>query len=239
MWAENINDCKDPSDYAYCTCAVYSCGYSQPNRKNISENRLISGTAECDCSSGVSWWLFKGGYLDECPWFYTAIEREYLKEHGFEMFRFGTRDPERNDVLWKSGHTGLYIGEWLQAEAIRTERHDAGWDGSTAGDQDGGETVVRPLTDDWEYVLRKIDKPEQRRGQGADEMICLIQPNEDGILWYIDGANVHPLAHPDEATAIRDIYRKTHDGEEIPEFVYGSPDAPWATRLKDALCRKM
>lgn len=238
MWETDIRYCKDPSDYAYCTCAVYSCGYSQPNRKNISENRLISGTAECDCSSGVSWWLFKGGYLDECPWFYTAVEREYLKEHGFEMFRFGERDLERNDVLWRKGHTGLYIGEWLQAEALRTERHDAGWNGSQAGDQDGGETLVQPLTDDWEYVLRKKNKPQEKATQGADEMICLIKPDGKGEMWYIDGCNVHPLSHPDEMTAIQDIYKKTHNGAEIPCFEYGTKNAPWASRLKDALCRK-
>lgn len=40
MWAHNLDTCKDPSDYAYCTCAVYSCGYSQPNRKNLTFKRL-------------------------------------------------------------------------------------------------------------------------------------------------------------------------------------------------------
>lgn len=239
MLETDIRYCKDPSDYAYCTCAVYSCGYSQPNRKHISVERLESGTAECDCSSGVSWWLYMGGFLDECPWFHTAIEREYLLEHGFEMFPFTEGKLERNDVLWREGHTGLYIGDSMQAEALRTERHDAGWNGSEEGDQDGGETVVRLMTYDWEYYLRKVDEPRRKRGQGADEMICIIQPNEESILWYIDGANVHPLAHPDEAEAIRKLYKETHGGEKIPEFKFGTKSAPWATRLKDALCRKM
>ena len=84
MWAKTLDTCQDPSDYAYCTCAVYSCGYSQPNRKHISVMYLEQGIAETDCSAGVSWWLYMGGYLDECPWFHTAIERDYLTAHGFE-----------------------------------------------------------------------------------------------------------------------------------------------------------
>ena len=106
------------------------------------------------CSAGVSWWLFMGGLIDVCPWFATSYEREWLTERGFEIFDFGDRELERNDVLWMPEHTGLYIGEGMQAEALRDEHHGKG-DGAAPGDQDQGETVVRPLTYGWKQVLRK------------------------------------------------------------------------------------
>ena len=189
-WALSLVECRDPSDYAYCTCAVYSCGYSQPNRERINEQYLEAGTAECDCSSGVSWWLWKGGFLDECPWFHTKIEREYLEQHGFELIdaNAGFVRMQRNDVLWKPGHTALYIGEGYQAEALRTERGDAGYDGSTPGDQDGGETVVRRLTYDWDYVIRKKVQPTyDDEGDGIMSGM-LIHPDGQNKVYYWTGS---------------------------------------------------
>ena len=130
------------------------------------------------------------------------------------MFRFGTRDPERNDVLWKSGHTALYIGEWLQAEAIRTEHHDAGWDGSTAGDQDGGETVVRPLTD-WEYVLRKVYQPSFKE---LKDMTFLFTTDGEyeGAVYFYDGGKCFHVSGP-EKSALISAYKKA-TGNELPFF---------------------
>jgi hypothetical protein len=168
---------------------VYSCGYSQPNRKHISVAYLKAGTAETDCSAGVSYWLYMGKYLNENPWFHTAIEREYLQEHGFQLIdaNAGFVKMERNDVLWRPGHTALYIGEGLQAEALRDENHDAGYEGTTPGDNDGGETVVRKLTYDWDYVIRKVDKPDYRPVEPDDKEE--IVPNPIGILYHAEGEN--------------------------------------------------
>lgn len=214
MWAHNIDYCKDPSDYAYCTCVTYSCGYSQPNRKNISKARLRGGTAEIDCSSGVSWWLFMGGFLNENPWFHTAIEREYLQAHGFEMFPFGSRTLERNDVLWKSGHTGLYIGNGMQAEAIRDENHDAGYEGTIPGDQDNGETVVRPLTD-WEYVLRKVYQPSFKEMKNMT-FLFTTDGEYEGAVYFYDGGKCFHVNGP-EKSALISAYKKA-TGNELPFF---------------------
>lgn len=160
-WAKRLTDAKDPSDWAYLSCAVFSCGYSQPKRANISESRLLQGTAETDCSYGVNWWLYKGGFLDECVGFSTRTMIDYLESYGFTLYNAGAVDPQRNDVLWRSGHTAMYIGNGLQAEALRTERGDAGYSGSTPGDQDGGETVVRAYpAGGWTYILRPPAQPE-------------------------------------------------------------------------------
>ena len=227
-WAETLETCQDPADFAYCTCKVYSCGYSQPKRKNISIERLKAGTAETDCSAGVSWWLWKGGYLDECPWFYTAIEREYLQEHGYDLIdaNAGFVKMQRNDVLWRPGHTALYIGEGMQAEALRTERHDAGYDGSTPGDNDGGETVVRKLTLDWDYILRKREQPSYEPSGGEETVIenggidmgILIHPKNENRIYHwtcsMDEVPYH-VSGP-EKTAIEHAYALVHGGKRIP-----------------------
>lgn len=154
-WAKTFNEAKDASDWAYLTCAVYSCGYSQPKRANLSQVYLLQGTAETDCSYGVNWWLWKGKILDECIGFSTHTEIDYLVNNGFTLYDYGAVTPQRNDVLWRKGHTALYIGDGLQAEALRTERGDAGYSGSTPGDQDGGETIVRGYgAGGWTYILR-------------------------------------------------------------------------------------
>ena len=68
-------------------------------------------------------------------------------------------------------------------------------------------------------------------------MECIIRPNGENRLDYIDGDNIHPLSHPDELEAIRTVYRKCY-GEDIPMIELGTPKAPWASRFYDALRRK-
>jgi hypothetical protein len=207
-WAETLETCQDPADFAYCTCKVYSCGYSQPHRDWLTFERLIAGTAETDCSYGVGQWLCWGGYLDENPPFSTREEREYLQEHGFDLIdaNAGFVKMQRNDVLWKKGHTALYIGEGMQAEALRTERGDAGYDGSTPGDQDQGETVVRKLTLDWDYILRKRNPPTYENGEHMDMEVS------DHMAILYDGSDGH-------------VYYWTGDPESVPYHVSGAEKA--------------
>ena len=239
MWATNLNDCNDPADYAYCTCEVYSCGYSQPKRDHISVEYLKAGTAETDCSAGVSWWLWKGGYLDECPWFHTKIEREYLQEHGFDLIdaNAGFVKMQRNDVLWRPGHTALYIGEGMQAEALRTERHDAGYDGSIPGDQDGGETVVRPLTYDWDYVIRKpgsSDEPEQPSSLLEMKTMTFLfttSGKHRGHVYYYDGGRIWHVRTSEQQKAVKKAY-KFATGQDMPFFYLGDD----GDQLFDLVC---
>ena len=221
-WAHRLQDCNDPADWAYCTCAVYSCGYSQPNRKHISVDYLEAGTAETDCSAGVSYWLYKGGYLDECPWFHTTIEREYLQEHGFEVIdaNAGFVKMQRNDVLWRPGHTALYIGDGYQAEALRDENHQAGYEDTTPGDQDGGETVVRPLTFDWDWVIRRRDRPSPVAPIPTDEgneMTYIFSCDANDHMWLYDGGRVVQIQTKTQQETLREAHLRA-TGREMPQF---------------------
>lgn len=239
-WALSLSECKDPADYAYVTCAVYSCGYSQKNREHISEKYLENGTAEIDCSSGVSWWLFKGDYLPECPWFHTAIEREYLRDHGFELIdaNAGFVKMQRNDVLWRPGHTGLYIGEGYQAEALRDENHRDGWEGSVPGDQDNGETVVRRLTYDWDYVIRKKEQPKPTPEKETNMInMGFYAFDSDPTEHFWDGQHLHAIANPDEKKAIIDFFALNGIKLDSRPKPFGADTAPLGARLNDVLSR--
>lgn len=244
-WATTIETCKDPADWAYCTCKIYSCGYSQPKRARLTIELLKAGTAETDCSFGVGFWLYMGGYIDENPEFYTAIERDWLKAHGFYEIdaNAGFVKMQRNDVLWKPGHTALYIGDGLQAEALRDENHQNGYEGTIPGDQDGGETVVRSLTYDWDYILRKIDppepepEPEQEEGTRMAPFFVRFDGDSTEHLFNPWAGTLRAIKNADEKKSIIWVYQKA--GVEIdPKAVdYGSKDSPWGARANDALSR--
>lgn len=244
MWAKTLSTCKDPSDYAYCVCEVYSTGYSQPNRKQISVELLEKGIARADCSSMVSWVLYMGGFLPECPWFYTAIERDYLKERGWRELESGMFAPERNDVLWREGHTALYIGHGLVAELVHDENWDAGWEGEQAGDQTGDESrLIQFKGYDWEYILRAPDdvrNPEEKdEEKGECEMTFIFRPNGDEKqpLMFYDGGWISPLESEAERDAVVEAYRKA-TGRDIPMFEIGTPDAPYGTEFMKVVQRK-
>ena len=227
-WATNLDDCKDASDYAYCTCAVYSCGYSQPKRTHIGLTRLKNGTAETDCSAGVNWWLYMGGLLPNCIWFSTHTEIEYLVSMGFARLDPANTIPKRNDVLWRTGHTALYIGDGKQAEALRTERGDAGYNGSTPGDQDGGETVVNTYNASrWTWILRppstEEDETAQETQEACEMTMMLIHPSDTDKIYYWDGSPETVPYHvsPAEKAAIEDAYKLTHDGISLKTVKMG------------------
>lgn len=220
-------------------------GYSQPNRNGdgtIEHLNYTDGSpyvihgGDYDCSElakvaancGLTGWFDK-----PIPYMWTGNEFDELVNYGFTVI-----SPDyacRGDILLREGHTEIHLGNGKCGGA---RIGDAGIDGEQ-GDQGGWEITYGDFDPyDWSLaftIYGAIGGTEQ----SEDEMICIIQPNEENYLVYIDGANVHPLAHPDESEAIQEVYRRTHNGAEIPIFKYGTPEAPWATRLFDALNRKM
>lgn len=220
-------------------------GYSQPNRSGDGTQERLTYSdgsqyvihgGDYDCSElarvcvncGIT-----GNYSAPIKYMWTGNEYDELINVGFTMI--SPYYACRGDILLRNGHTEIHLGNGLCGGA---RIGDAGIDG-VQGDQGGWEVTYGSYApSEWRMAFT-IYGSVGGSEQSEDEMICIIQPNEESGLVYIDGANAHPLAHPDESEAIQEIYRRTHNGAEIPIFKYGTPDAPWATRLFDALNRKM
>lgn len=73
-------------------------------------------------------------------------------------------------------------------------------------------------------------------GKEVRPMECLIRPDGEGRMVYVCGCEYRSLDTPDEMEAIERCYRECN-GTEIPKFEFGSPEAPWASRLFSALDR--
>lgn len=130
-------------------------GYSQDNRNK--------GT-DYDCSSLVWNALKQGGFDVGGQPFATSDkadipERATLKKSGFKLvsgadFKTG-KGLQPGDVLWRNGHTGLYLGDGKTVAAHWDEQHDI--HGHQPGDQTGDEISVvsldygKPYTEAYRY----------------------------------------------------------------------------------------
>lgn len=222
-WPISLNDCRDPADFMHLACAEWSLGYSQPNRTHVYDG------GETDCSALVSWCLRKGMDLPltEIPWFSTYSELAVLNRHGFRQIRAGTQEPRRNDVLWREGHTALYLGGGKLGQASRDENRSDGWEGSKPGDQDGGETNIAPyLPKSWTLILRNEDLAAQgeaiENGSEEDDVAIIIKPEHTTTQYYFDGHDLHAIGKPSERTAIIKAV-KSATGKSL-ETVYWKQD---------------
>lgn len=213
LYATNLDECRDPSDYMYVACAVWSVGYSQPNRTHVYDG------GETDCSALVSWATRKALDLtvQQLPWFSTYSELAALAPFGFRQYRPSQVEPMRNDVLWREGHTAYYIGDGMIAQASRTENYDAGWNGSQAGDQDGGETnLARYDASRWTLVLRNEELAalgQAIENDGGNEMALVIKPNHTMTHYYFDGHDLHAVGRQSEMDALKKAYKTI--GQEL------------------------
>lgn len=213
LYATNLDECRDPSDYMYVACAVWSVGYSQPNRTHVYDG------GETDCSALVSWATRKalGLTTDQLPWFSTYSELAALAPFGFRQYRPSQVEPMRNDVLWREGHTAYYIGDGMIAQASRDENHSDGWEGSKAGDQDGGETnLARYDAARWTLVLRNEELAalgQAIENDGGNEMALIIKPNHTMTHYYFDGHDLHAIGRQSEMDALKKAYKTI--GQEL------------------------
>ena len=206
-----------------------SHGYSWAERWNIDR----------DCSSLMYDSADAAGYpvgRGEDKTRYTGTMIDDFTAAGFTKHEYGSLELMRGDILlrdpWgKGGHTEMYIGDGMTVGAHSSE---TGGVYGEPGDQTGNEISIAPNYGNWDYVLRPPF--ERRRRKKGRKMECIIRPNGEDYLVYFDGTTAHPLTHPDEATAISEVYRKCN-GVDIPIFEYGSKDAPWATRLFEGASR--
>ncbi len=147
-------------------------GYSQTNREGdgtVEHLTFSDGTpykihgGDYDCSEDMRMCvaavgLVPWGYWDSYMW--TENEDEVLTSHGFIRLPFDWGSTQRGDILWVKGHTGIALGNGLQADAHGDEY--GGITGPNQGDQTGHEIEVRDLQWYWTWTYRYVgpQRPE-------------------------------------------------------------------------------
>lgn len=77
-------------------------------------------------------------------------------------------------------------------------------------------------------------------GSGEDMADAIINYNGEGQMVWVCGDRAHWLDEPDTMTAVQDFYRacveaRAANPNEVPVFQFGTPEAPWASRLLEAM----
>jgi hypothetical protein len=138
-------------------------GYSQPNREGdgTTETLVLSDGSrvtvhggDYDCSEMVRTCVdcaLSGSSTSPIGYMWTGNEDAELTAHGFVRMSYSASKVQRGDVLWVKGHTGVALGNGLQADAHGDEV--GGITGPRRGDQTGHEVEVRSLRS-WTYIYR-------------------------------------------------------------------------------------
>lgn len=127
-----------------------SHGYSQYDR-----DRLV----DFDCSSLVYYGLKNNGFnttqLGATP-FTTRTEQAILKKQGFKEIAINSdlSQLKKGDILWRNGHTEVYIGEGMTVGAHSAS--NGGKSDGNPGDQNGNEISVVSIVQGnyWQYAYR-------------------------------------------------------------------------------------
>ncbi len=138
-------------------------GYSQNNRAGdgtteqvtLSDgSKVLVHGGDYDCSEMVRVCVnaaLSGTYRSPISYMWTGDEDSKLKAQGFTRMGYAASKVRRGDVLWVSGHTGIALGDGLQADAHGDEY--GGITGPNKGDQTTHEVEVRSLRS-WSYIYR-------------------------------------------------------------------------------------
>lgn len=124
-----------------------SHGYSQCNRNG----------PDYDCSSLVWYSLLNTGYsqAELGGYAFTTYGMEsVLTSIGFERYAYVESELQPGDILWRSSHTGIYVGNGQVVQAS-SSREGNGLCGRT-GDQDGTEVWVSQNVGNWTAYFRKV-----------------------------------------------------------------------------------
>lgn len=108
-----------------------------------------------DCSEAVRMCYRAIDILPYGSYMWTGNELALLKEHGFVEVKLTLSDLKRGDVLWKEGHTEMYLGNGLQGGARIDEV--GGIHGPKKGDQTGREIASSAFDQaywKWQKALR-------------------------------------------------------------------------------------
>lgn len=182
-------------------------------------------TGDADCSSLVKRILVALGVLDPSTYLWTGNERSILSVHGFaERNRWR---PDRGDVLWREGHTEVYLGDGECGGARIDER--GGITGPEPGDQTGAEVAAGPYdAARWESAWRDA---QGRTFGGIPLGECIAQLMEHAIRHAAHGYS-QPNREGDGGT---EWVTLTWDGEaaelEVDGWLGPASVAAWQRQL--------
>lgn len=193
-----------------------SHGYSQPNRYGtggVETFALTDGetveiqTGDIDCSRAVqvSWGAI--GILPLDVTFTTRNEREVLRECGFS--RVSLEGVRRGDVLYKRGHTEMYLGNGLCGGARIDESGST--NGILTGDQTGREVATGYYDPSrWDEAYRYFG-PELEEPEGGLQvgMECIISIKDKNTLVFFDGVGISDLTSTAGVNVLDKIHRVT------------------------------
>lgn len=143
-------------------CEHDAHGYSQPARKGdgTTESIYLSDGlyvhphgGDYDCSEAVRECYACLGILERNGYMWTGNEREVLTAACFTEHTFQAANLQVGDVLWKQGHTEIYLGQGMQG-GFRGDENGGLGQGAKQGDQTSYEASVTPLRNYWTKVFR-------------------------------------------------------------------------------------
>lgn len=143
-------------------CEHDAHGYSQPARLGDGTDEVITLSdgyrahfhgGDYDCSEAVRACYAAVSILPYKGYMWTGNEREVLTAKGFKELPYAGTTLQVGDVLWKSGHTELYLGQGMQG-GFRGDENGGLGQGAKQGDQTGYEACLLPLRDYWSKVYR-------------------------------------------------------------------------------------
>lgn len=171
-------------------------GYSQPNRAGDGTNETITLSSgekatihggDYDCSELMRQCYAAVGVLPASYWasyMWTGNEHEMLTSHGFKQVTVAEASKmKRGDVLWRSGHTEMYLGNSKQGGARGSET--GGINGRT-GDQTGFEIASSAYTPSrWTRAYRYVgpEKNEQVPGDAVNNMGLKYRAHVQNVGW--------------------------------------------------------
>ena len=182
----------------------------------IRTARVRFPTGDADCSSLVKRILAALWLVSWDSYMWTGNERQILASAGFE--RRNKWNPVRGDVLWREGHTEVYLGDGLCGGARIDESGTVL--GTVPGDQTGREVASGPYEPTrWESCWRYVG------GEDVDGI-----PVPEAVAQLMEHAIDHDASH-----GYSQANRDGDGGWEDVTLWTEEPDAPTAGETMDCI----
>lgn len=141
-------------------------------------------------------------------------------------------------IYWsQAGNPYGHIAIHLEGDTMYTTDSAAGYPHTDSIQKWQSQYGYKPLgwTEDIEnqIIPNLIENNIKNQTKNGVIMQAIIQPNDENRLIYFDGTQIHNLSHPDQVKALEMVAAQC--GEKLPCFKLGTKDAPWATRLMEAV----